>query len=258
MHRVTTLYAPCSIADLHAPAFDYWALGHVHKRSVVQGARAIVMPGMPQGRDINEAGAKSVTLVTIGDDRSIQIEERVTSVAQFERVASRCHRRLRTGVTWLRARCQGHAAGARARASEHLVARLRLTGTTPLAWRIRRDLDLLKAEAADQAFDRQELDRKDRNGLPAPTRPPSPAADPIIEFRRLIGEEVVPSAAYQAEVSGIAEELRSPTPAGVSRDVWIGRDVRMAPSASGEEGADDVLARLHANHRANVEGGSCA
>ena len=45
------------------------------------------MPGMPQGRDINEAGEKSVTLVTIRDDRSIEIEERLTSVAQFERLS---------------------------------------------------------------------------------------------------------------------------------------------------------------------------
>ncbi len=36
-------------------------------------------------------------------------------------------------------------------ASEHLVARLRLTGTTPLAWRLRRDLDLLLTEAEAQA-----------------------------------------------------------------------------------------------------------
>ena len=81
------LYAPCSLADLQATGFRYWALGHVHKRSIVEGACAIVMPGMPQGRDINEAGAKSVTLVTIDDDRSIHIEERVTSIAQFERVS---------------------------------------------------------------------------------------------------------------------------------------------------------------------------
>ena len=44
------------------------------------------MPGMPQGRDINEAGPKSVTLVTIGDDRKVHVEERITSLAQFERV----------------------------------------------------------------------------------------------------------------------------------------------------------------------------
>jgi hypothetical protein len=33
---------------------------------------------MPQGRDINEAGEKSVTLVTIYDDRTVEIEERLT------------------------------------------------------------------------------------------------------------------------------------------------------------------------------------
>ena len=50
------------------------------------GRYTVVMAGMPQGRDINEAGAKSVSLVTIADDRSVQVEERITSVAQFERV----------------------------------------------------------------------------------------------------------------------------------------------------------------------------
>ncbi|MGC0321106.1 DNA repair exonuclease SbcCD nuclease subunit [Bradyrhizobium sp. USDA 326] len=80
------LYSPCTIADLTATGFRYWALGHVHKRSVIEGACAIVMPGMPQGRDISEAGPKSVTLVIIEDDRSIHIEERTTSIAQFERV----------------------------------------------------------------------------------------------------------------------------------------------------------------------------
>ena len=80
------LYAPCGLADLHGAGFDYWALGHVHQRFEERGRAAIVMPGNPQGRDINEAGPKSATLVTIGDDRKIKIEERSTSVAQFERL----------------------------------------------------------------------------------------------------------------------------------------------------------------------------
>lgn len=45
------------------------------------------MPGIPQGRDINESGAKSVTLVTIGDDGAIAIAQHRTSTAQFERVS---------------------------------------------------------------------------------------------------------------------------------------------------------------------------
>jgi DNA repair protein SbcD/Mre11 len=79
-------YAPCSIADLGASGVRYWALGHIHKRALTDGNCVVVMPGMPQGRDVGEAGAKSVTLVTISDDQSIRLEERFTCVAQFERV----------------------------------------------------------------------------------------------------------------------------------------------------------------------------
>ena len=141
-------YAPCSLADLQATGFHYWALGHIHKRSVVEGKCTVVMPGMPQGRDINESGVKSVSLVTVADDLSIRVEQRFTSVAQFERVE------LNTsdiGDWPVLAREIGKALE-RARAdaaSDHLVARVHLTGTSPLAWRMRRDVDLLKAEADD-------------------------------------------------------------------------------------------------------------
>ncbi len=59
------VYAPCSLADLQRTEFQYWALGHVHKRMVADGPCTVVMPGIPQGRDVNEAGAKSATLVTL-------------------------------------------------------------------------------------------------------------------------------------------------------------------------------------------------
>lgn len=182
-------YAPCNLADLQATGFRYWALGHLHKRSVVEGKCTIVMPGMPQGRDINEAAAKSVTLVTIADDRSIQIEERVTSIAQFERVSIDA-----TSIDDWRD-LVGALGGAieRARdglASGHLVARVRLTGTTPLAWRIRRDLDLLKSEVDNRAsivegcwVEKLEVDCK------APGAAAGSRDNPITELRRLIDEE---------------------------------------------------------------------
>ena len=76
------VYAPCSVSELSAVGMDYWALGHVHKRQVHSTAPLVVMPGMPQGRDIGESGSKSVT---IGDvtESGISIRERVTSVAEF-------------------------------------------------------------------------------------------------------------------------------------------------------------------------------
>ena len=241
------LYAPCNIADLQTAGFHYWALGHIHKRSVVSGRCSIVMPGMPQGRDINEAGAKSVTLVTIADDRSVHMEEHVTSIAQFERVAVEVNgiadwREMVGVITKALERAREEAV------SEHLVARLRITGTTPLAWRIRRDLDLLKTEADDRAsavgrcwVEKVEVDRT------APGMAASSAGDPVAELRRLIDADVVQSDAYQAEAARIADELRSQLPLEC-RSI-LGSDDESFQAAVAElvrEGADDVLARLHA------------
>ena len=159
------LYAPCRLADLHGAGFDYWALGHVHQRFEERGRAAIVMPGNPQGRDINEAGPKSATLVTIGDDRKIKLEERSTSVAQFERLRID----LAGADDWrdaLKRIDKGLLAARAAASSEHLVARLKLTGATPLAWRLRSDADMLAEELARAwRCDRQDLDRQDRARL---------------------------------------------------------------------------------------------
>lgn len=67
-------YASCSVAQLRAAGFDYWALGHVHARKIHGQAPWIVMPGMPQGRDMGEAGPKSATLLSV-EEGAITLEE---------------------------------------------------------------------------------------------------------------------------------------------------------------------------------------
>ncbi len=251
-------YAPCTLADLQASGFRYWALGHIHKRTAVQGGTTVVMPGMPQGRDINEAGAKSVTLVTVTDDGSILLEERHTSVAQFERVTVDL-----AGIEDWRDMVQalGLALG-RVRdsvASEHLVARLHLSGVTSLAWRLRRDLDLLRTEAEDQAaalgkswIDKVEVDCRPP-GITLPSAGPV-GADPFEELRRLMGE-VAQDNSYRAEIAAIAEELRTQLPAecrsllGADPDSFAAYLVEAA-----RDGIDDVLARL----KAGAEPGTAA
>ncbi len=246
------LYAPCSLADLQSTGFRYWALGHVHKRSVVEGNCAVVMPGMPQGRDINEAGAKSVSLVTVSDDRSIHIEERITSIAQFERVAIDATgiddwRDLVTFLVRALEQARGDVA------SENLVARLRVTGATPLAWRIRRDLDLLKTEADDRAsvigncwVEKLEVDCR------APSAMSGISIDPLTELRRLIEEEVIGSHAYVAAVTAIADELRTQLPQECRGLLGSDEDQYKDMIATfAKDGSEDVLARLHAG----AEGG---
>jgi DNA repair protein SbcD/Mre11 len=212
-----------------------------------------VMPGNPRGRDINEAGPKSATLVTVGDDRKIAIEERLTSVAQFERVPIDL-----AGVDDWRAMLgrieKGLEAARVAAPSEHLVARLTLTGATPLAWRLRSDADVLAEEskALGAAIGRTWIDKieVDRVAPPRVAEGP-PLSDPVAELRALMETEVAQSKAFQDALSEIAEELRRNLPAG-ARDGLLGQDpaeLAKILRAIAREGAEDVLAHLRASDR---------
>lgn len=56
-------YAPCTVDDLAAKGYDYWALGHVHNFSTLRETPRIVYPGCSQGRHIRETGRKGCVLV---------------------------------------------------------------------------------------------------------------------------------------------------------------------------------------------------
>jgi predicted phosphodiesterase len=68
-------YAPTRSAALFDHGYDYWALGHVHTRTVhEQAGRYIVYPGNLQGRHVRECPApndpgKGATLVTVEGGR---------------------------------------------------------------------------------------------------------------------------------------------------------------------------------------------
>lgn len=247
------VYAPCSPADLMAAGFDYWALGHVHKRSLPKGERAVVMPGMPQGRDINEGGRKSVTLVTVADDRTVALEERFTSIAEFRRVAVDLSgaaemRDAVAGITRALEAARG-ATGA-----EHLVARLTLSGETPLAWTLRRDADLLRAEAdqAAAATGKSWIDKLEIDVRPVgDTSLPAGSADPLTELRRLLEQELARSPELQAHASAIADELRGQLPPECRH--ILGRSEAESKAIMESilaQGSEDVLARLDGRARA--------
>jgi DNA repair exonuclease SbcCD nuclease subunit len=69
-------YAPCSVAELNAKGYDYWALGHVHEHAIVQESPWIVFPGNLQGRHIRETGSRGAVIVT-ADDGGIQSVDRL-------------------------------------------------------------------------------------------------------------------------------------------------------------------------------------
>src|SRR5690606_10245882 len=240
-------YAPCKPSDLHEWGFDYWALGHVHVRARHEGERVVMMPGMPQGRDINESGEKTVSLVTVHDDRRITVDERLTSIAQFERVRVD----LSGAESWRDAADAIEQALGEARdetRSEHLVGRLLITGATPLSWTLRRDRDLLLAEAEQRA---ERLGRTWIEKLEIETTSPrlnaaaADNADPLLELGELMREARLGQHAVRDAVADLVKEIRDDLPAeargfsGSDEDEFEALIDRLIA-----EGSDDILARL--------------
>lgn len=76
-------YAPCTVDGLRSKGYQYWALGHVHKREVVSQEPWIVFPGNIQGRHIRETGAKGCTLVTVDHGEVAEAEHRNLDVMRW-------------------------------------------------------------------------------------------------------------------------------------------------------------------------------
>lgn len=70
-------YAPCDPRRLAEHGYDYWALGHVHQREMLLPDPPIVFSGCLQGRHVRETGPKGATLVHVGPDGDIELEEHV-------------------------------------------------------------------------------------------------------------------------------------------------------------------------------------
>ena len=76
-------YAPCSVDGLRSKGYQYWALGHVHQREVVNRDPWIVFPGNTQGRHIRETGAKGCTLVSVDHGEVCEVVHRDLDVLRW-------------------------------------------------------------------------------------------------------------------------------------------------------------------------------
>jgi DNA repair exonuclease SbcCD nuclease subunit len=60
-------YAPCTLEELTSRGYDYWALGHIHRRAVMSRDPFVVFPGNLQGRHAKESGPKGCYVVEVDD-----------------------------------------------------------------------------------------------------------------------------------------------------------------------------------------------
>ena len=76
-------YAPCSVEDLRGRGYDYWALGHIHRRETLSQDPWIAFSGNVQGRHIRETGSKGCLVVAVEPDHNVAVEFRSVDVLRW-------------------------------------------------------------------------------------------------------------------------------------------------------------------------------
>lgn len=201
-------YAPCSLADLAATDFDYWALGHVHTHKVMQrSAPAVVYPGSSQGLSPRETGVHGCCRVTVR-----QGEPAVEFIATD---SLRWHVLEQTingmdDLDALRAALRAELEAARG-AGTSAIIRIRLTGRGPLHDTLRKEEDLkalredLCREGAGAPF--AWVERLDAaTALDVDLAARRTADDTLGDFLRFC-DRARHDAGAQAELRGLLEEL---------------------------------------------------
>ena len=146
-------YAPCSVQDLRAKGYAYWALGHIHQPEVISEEPWIVFAGNCQGRHARETGPRGCFLVTVNDHLDVESADwRNLDVVRWEAVEvdltgleeeSEVLRRIREALSRAIENAEGRL----------LATRILLTGASPLHGILLRDARRFRAETEAIAQD---------------------------------------------------------------------------------------------------------
>ncbi|HUT04792.1 MAG TPA: DNA repair exonuclease [bacterium] len=78
-------YSPCTRQDLELSGLDYWALGHVHNRQILnERGPYVAYSGNTQGRHINESGPRGCFLVSVDDSGGVEARFVPTDVVRWQ------------------------------------------------------------------------------------------------------------------------------------------------------------------------------
>jgi len=216
-------YAPCSLEELGALPFDYWALGHVHGHAVLRArAPVVVYPGSPQGLSPRETGAHGCCRVTVEADRTARVE--FVPVHALRWVNLDVPIDGVEGEDALLQRIEGKLDDVREGEAGSLIARVRLTGRGSLHGVLRSGANVeallreLRAGVEGEPFtwvDRLDVETRPDVDLEGYRQSPSLAGD----FLRLCGEARTEEALQGELLTALAEfygrsDVRRELPAG--------------------------------------------
>lgn len=129
-------YAPCTLADLAAKGYNYWALGHVHAFEQVAQNPHVVFSGCLQGRHARETGPKGCVRVDVTEEefrvshivldvlRWILVEVNVSGVRNLDELYGAVASSLRNALIPL----DGRPAAVRLRVYGQCLAHARIVG----------------------------------------------------------------------------------------------------------------------------------
>jgi len=214
-------YAPCSMDDMISRGYDYWALGHVHTREILNQNPLIIFPGNLQGRNARETGPKGATLVTVDSGHVSDLEHRPLDIVRWsaDRVDVRRCADAEAVVQEARTRLEQLVLQAGDRA---LAVRLHICGETLLHDElVRRKLTVFEdiATAAASVSSQIWIEK-----IELETKPPTQevAIDPSVAGRlQLIAEELSRSEEFKRAASQIISEIRAKTPSGTAEDEFF-------------------------------------
>ena len=144
-------YAPCSLPELVAKGYDYWALGHVHQGQVLNERPHVVFPGNLQGRHVRETGPKGAYLITVEMGEVVEAAALTFDVVRWE-VLDVDVAAAGSTVDVVDLMRQVLAQGVASADGRLLSARIVLQGRTELHCQLVTDVENLTAEARAAAL----------------------------------------------------------------------------------------------------------
>ena len=236
-------YAPCTVAELQAKGYQYWALGHVHEPMILPaedrqpGQTVIAFPGNIQGRHIRETGARGALLVGAEGDEITRVERLDVDVLRWQRLDIHLNRQddLNTAL---------QAAGKALEtllddtpAALPLAVRVVFSGTTPAHRALMSQAEQLRHEVIAKALaldpERIWIEKVQVQTRAAEARNPDTdptRLDALAELERLAGESVLDSS-FVTELIGEWQLLLEKLPTEVRDASKELADLRQAPEA---------------------------
>lgn len=247
-------YAPCTIAELAAKGYDYWALGHVHQSAVLYEEPYIVFPGNLQGRHARECGPKGAYLVSVRDSVIDALEHFPCDVmrwAELEITAAGIdEKHALTGCVMQALEAAVNAADART-----LAARITITGRPACYGEIVRDeegfIAEVRAAAVSLAGDRAWIEKLKLKIGPATSANEPQRQDAVAELAQLL-KEAGSDAALLTQLRAEFEPLIAKLPVELREDPEL-EIVRQLGAGCLDQLLDDLGAYVIAQVTANGE-----